>query len=73
MADDCDRAQELAQQDLERALKRRQAETVLGSSTGACNACGDKIEPARLSAVPQAQHCLDCAVELEGKRGSPWT
>jgi DnaK suppressor protein len=32
---------------------------------GACLRCGQLIDPARLDALPQAEHCLDCRREEE--------
>lgn len=32
---------------------------------GICDKCGQKIDPARLKAVPDAQFCLECEKELE--------
>lgn len=32
---------------------------------GICDKCGQKIDPARLKAVPDAQYCLECEKELE--------
>lgn len=35
---------------------------------GICENCGEKIDPARLKAIPQATLCLKCKTELERKR-----
>jgi len=34
---------------------------------GVCTACGEEIAPARLEAIPEAAHCIDCAAS-GGKR-----
>jgi DnaK suppressor protein len=34
---------------------------------GACVECGIAIEPARLSALPEAATCLDCALDAEAR------
>ena len=33
-----------------------------------CITCGEDIEPARLSAQPDAKRCLECQTNLERKR-----
>ncbi len=35
---------------------------------GICENCGERIDPARLKAIPQATLCLKCKTELERKR-----
>lgn len=35
---------------------------------GICENCGEKIDPARLKAIPQATLCLKCKTEMERKR-----
>lgn len=32
---------------------------------GVCQECGERIEPARLKAVPEARHCFECRAEAE--------
>jgi len=38
---------------------------------GICEICGERIDPARLKAMPQATLCLKCKTEMErkGRRG----
>lgn len=35
---------------------------------GICENCGERIDPARLKAIPQATLCLKCKAETERKR-----
>ncbi len=35
---------------------------------GICENCGERIDPARLKAIPQATLCLKCKTELERRR-----
>lgn len=35
---------------------------------GICENCGERIDPARLKAIPQATLCLKCKTEIERKR-----
>jgi RNA polymerase-binding transcription factor len=35
---------------------------------GTCSVCGEPIEPARLSAIPEADTCVRCQEELERSR-----
>lgn len=46
--------------DIQSALKKMR-----GGSYGICDRCGEKIDPARLKAVPDATYCLDCEKQLE--------
>lgn len=32
---------------------------------GICQECGERIEPARLKAVPEARYCFECRAEAE--------
>jgi DnaK suppressor protein len=48
---------------VDRALAKTEAGTY-----GICDACGKKIEPARLEALPQASMCLSCK-ENQTKNG----
>jgi DnaK suppressor protein len=41
---------------VQRALKR-----LADGSYGQCTQCGEAIEPARLRALPMAEHCANCA------------
>ncbi|MBU0708149.1 TraR/DksA C4-type zinc finger protein [Patescibacteria group bacterium] len=38
---------------------------VRGGSYGLCDRCGEKIDPARIKAKPDARYCLKCAKDLE--------
>jgi DnaK suppressor protein len=35
---------------------------------GICENCGERIDPARLKAIPQATLCLKCKMEIERRR-----
>ncbi len=35
---------------------------------GICENCGERIDPARLKAIPQATLCLKCKTEMERKK-----
>ena len=41
---------------------------------GICEICGERIDPARLEAVPHAATCVRCQAELDGApQRRPWT
>jgi RNA polymerase-binding protein DksA len=72
MADDAsaafDQARDLAlRSNLEEKLK--QVQSALNSfdngTYGVCEVCGQRIDPARLKALPHASKCLDCQRHLE--------
>lgn len=66
MPDEIDRAQEFAQQHLERSLaaaQRRRLQDDPGD--GICEDCGDDIAAERLAALPAAQRCLACQQKHE--------
>jgi DnaK suppressor protein len=46
--------------EVERALQRIEAGTY-----GICHDCGEAIDPARLTAIPYARYCMDCASRHE--------
>ena len=46
--------------EIQRAIERLDA-----GLYGRCTACGSPIAPARLAALPAAQHCIDCAQRLD--------
>jgi len=48
---------------IERALARMDAGTY-----GNCARCGESIAPARLRALPAAEHCIRCAERISGSR-----
>jgi RNA polymerase-binding transcription factor DksA len=48
---------------IERALARMDSGTY-----GNCARCGDPIAPARLRALPAAEHCIRCAEKIGGSR-----
>jgi RNA polymerase-binding transcription factor DksA len=48
---------------IERALARMDAGTY-----GNCARCGEPIAPARLRALPAAEHCIRCAERIGGSR-----
>jgi len=64
--DDGDRAQELAQGYVSKALAMRQAPSGLPGSDD-CIDCDDPIPEARKAASPNAQRCADCQNDFEGK------
>ena len=72
MADDAsaafDQARDLALRGhLEKTLKQIQEalERMSEGTYGVCEVCGERIDPARLKALPQTPHCLDCQRKLE--------
>jgi len=72
MADDAsaafDQARDLALRgNLEHTLKQVQGalERFADGTYGICETCGQRIDPARLKALPYAPHCLDCQRRLE--------
>jgi RNA polymerase-binding protein DksA len=48
---------------IERALQRMDSGTY-----GICTRCGEPIAPARLQALPAAEHCIRCAEKIGGLR-----
>jgi RNA polymerase-binding protein DksA len=48
---------------IDRALARMESGTY-----GVCVRCGEDIAPARLKALPAAEHCIRCAEKLGGSR-----
>jgi len=48
---------------IERALARMESGTY-----GICARCGESIAPARLRALPAAEHCIRCAERIGGSR-----
>jgi RNA polymerase-binding protein DksA len=48
---------------IERALARMESGTY-----GTCVRCGESIAPARLRALPAAEHCIRCAESFGGSR-----
>ena len=69
---------EVFEQELDWGLVRH-LETLLGRVTvadakfddgtyGICESCGERIELARLEAVPEASYCLNCQTRLENRR-----
>ena len=72
MADDAsaafDQARDLAlRSNLEETLKQIQEalDRVSEGTYGVCEVCGERIDPARLKALPHTPHCLDCQRKLE--------
>ena len=69
MADECDRAQDHIEKELENAIQA--ARGVMPPDTWSaecCVECGREIPSMRQQAIPGVQTCFDCAVELESKR-----
>lgn len=79
MRDEGDVAQASERQDLSFMTRERVAERVNQLSAalrrldeghyGVCERCGERIEPARLAALPEATTCRDCQEILERERG----
>ena len=67
MADDVDRANEYAEREREAALAKLLQPDQRSPRTH-CAECGVPIGESRLSIVPKAQHCIDCAHALEQKQ-----
>jgi len=72
MADDAsaafDQARDLALRgNLEQMLRQVQEalDRFADGTYGICETCGQKIDPARLKALPHAPYCLDCQRRLE--------
>lgn len=68
MADEIDRANDQAEQNLahELATHRRRSEIDRGINTdGDCSECGERIEAARLRALPFATRCTACQTAFE--------
>ena len=70
MADEIDRANDLAEHALERALnaQRKRAATDLRQPTdlvGVCTDCGEPIDQARMHALPEACRCVGCQTAHE--------
>jgi DnaK suppressor protein len=69
---------EVFEQELDWGLARH-LETLLGrvkdadakfedGTYGICESCGERIELARLEAMPEAPYCVDCQTRLENRR-----
>ena len=79
MRDEGDVAQASERQDLSFMTRERVAERVNQLSAalrrlddghyGICERCGERIEPARLAALPEATTCRECQEILERERG----
>ena len=77
--DEGDVAQASERQDLSFMTRERVAERVNQLSAalrrlddghyGICERCGERIEPARLAALPEATTCRECQEILERERG----
>ena len=52
-----------------RAAKRKLTESP--DDFGLCEDCGDEIAPARLKAMPYAEHCVGCQAKHDGPKGGP--
>jgi RNA polymerase-binding transcription factor DksA len=50
------------------AMVERAIERIDAGTWGTCARCDEKIEPARLEALPVAALCLSCTQTLEAKR-----
>ena len=60
MSDDADRAQQVVEQYMERAMAAAHGETA-----NECDECGYLIPSARQVALPGVRHCVECAEMLE--------
>lgn len=67
MADVIDLANELAEWQLEQALRVHRPAVEEASSE--CDDCGEQIPAARLAAVPGCRTCVDCQSIREVRRG----
>lgn len=71
MTDDFDRAQEVEQRDRDLAIAAhaasRSERIQQGNRRPDCIDCGAPIGKKRLRAVPETNHCIDCASEAELK------
>ena len=69
MADECDRAQQHIERELEDAIRAaRGIQPPDAKSADCCVECGREIPSVRQQAIPGVQTCVDCAVLLESKR-----
>jgi len=65
MADQIDRAQQLADAHLRDSLARVAAERPTGPSLERCEDCGGRIPERRRQAVPGCTKCISCQEEAE--------
>ena len=69
MADECDRAQDHIERELEDAIRAaRRITPPKALSARVCCECGEDIPAERRQAIAGVQTCFDCAVVLEGLR-----
>jgi DnaK suppressor protein len=70
--DDVERAQRVAEQFLDGALRRTLHAMPQGVGGAVCANCGGNIPPARRAALPTAETCIACqeAVESRGRDGA---
>jgi len=68
MADEIDRANELAQKELDAAIAAaRGIQPADAKSADCCIECGGEISSMRQQAIPGVQTCTECGAVLEAK------
>lgn len=67
MADFCDRAQEVTEQSLTRAIAAHKMKDQIEHS-GECVDCGEEIPTQRRQALPYARRCVECQEINEQRR-----
>ena len=69
MADECDRAQDHIERELELAIRAARGICPPDTESASnCAECGNEISSQRMLAVRGCTLCYDCAVELESKK-----
>ncbi|MNR64564.1 hypothetical protein D3C85_1872500 [compost metagenome] len=68
MADHCDMADELIEQQLAIALSHHHARLPTGAGALECEDCGDPIPEPRRMALPGCVTCVDCQGLREARR-----
>lgn len=64
-----DKAQLTNEQHIDAVLQRMFAQQHLITSNGICIDCKERINPARLQVLPDAQRCIDCQNFFEKNQG----
>jgi phage/conjugal plasmid C-4 type zinc finger TraR family protein len=65
MADDADRATEIAERERDTLIRIHQQGRAMALSAHQCEMCGDPIPDLRRHALPGCSECIDCARRLE--------
>ncbi len=66
--DAADRAEIIIEEDIEDMILGARNSLNQHNISGLCFGCGDIILPARRSALPGCNNCIDCQNIVEGKR-----